>query len=332
MATNDVRTHTSPARGPASGRLARRLIWGSVAAFGASGAFAAVLSGFSAWMAYQAARPRGVWGNGEPPEGAAEDVQFPSATDGTRIRGWLLRTEDPQPIGSVILCHGAWTGRRECLPLALRFREAGYNVLVFDFRAHGLSEGRYITVGHEEMKDVLGAVEFLKARPRIGAKRIGVVGFSMGAAAAINAAARTRDIAAVVADSSYASFLDAMKYSFHHVRHVPHFPFGTMAVKWAQWIVKVDPTQLRPVDAIGRIAPRPILVIHGQEDDVVPVNHAYLLYKAAGEPKDLWIVPEAKHVWARDMYPDEYFRRVEPFLRSALTGAGITRIPRLYAA
>jgi fermentation-respiration switch protein FrsA (DUF1100 family) len=221
----------------------------------------------------------------------------------------------------VVLCHGVWTGRRECLPLALRFREAGYNVLCFDFRAHGLSDGRFTSVGHHETNDVVGAVHYLKQRPEVDPARIGVVGFSMGGAATIQAAARCQDIAAIVADSAYASFVDAARYSFRLVTRVPHFPIAPIAMRWAKWMMNVDATQLRPVDVIGRISPRPVMLTHGVLDEIVPVRHAYTLFKAAEEPKDLWVVPGAHHVGARDNDPDAYFLRIERFLSRALSRA-----------
>jgi fermentation-respiration switch protein FrsA (DUF1100 family) len=84
-------------------------------------------------------------------------------------------------------------------------------------------------------------------------------------------------------------------------------------------MMNVDASQLRPIDVIGRIAPRPVMLIHGIQDDIVPVRHAQTLFKAAEEPKELWVVPGAHHVGARDIDPDGYFAHVERFLRQALT-------------
>jgi fermentation-respiration switch protein FrsA (DUF1100 family) len=288
---------------------------------GVSGAATAGVSMLAGLLVYTYARPRGQWGTDEPPDGLAEEVTFPSAGDAIRISGWFFRAdqatpETPRP--AIVLCHGIWTGRRECLPLALRFQAAGYNVLAFDFRAHGLSDGRFTSVGHHETNDVLGAVGYLTRRPEVDRTRIGVVGFSMGAAAAIQAAARCDDIAALVADSAYATFLDAAKYSFRLVTRVPQFPIAPMAMRWAKWLVNVDASQLRPIDVIGRVAPRPTLIAHGAQDEIVPVQHAHSLFQAAGEPKELWIEPEAHHVGARDIDTDGYFVRVEQFFRGAL--------------
>jgi pimeloyl-ACP methyl ester carboxylesterase len=240
-------TITAAASPPSVLRLA---LFATAATLGVSGALTAAASMLAGFLVYQYARARGQWGTDEPPDGAAEEVTFQSTDDAIRISGWFFRgSSSTEPAPTVVLCHGIWTGRRECLPLALRFQTAGYNVLCFDFRAHGLSDGRFTSVGHHETNDVLGAVEYLKTRPEVDQVRIGVIGFSMGAAASIQAAARTRDIAALVADSAYATFLDAAKYSFRSVTRVPRFPIAPIAMHWAKWIVNVDATRMRPIDA-----------------------------------------------------------------------------------
>jgi fermentation-respiration switch protein FrsA (DUF1100 family) len=140
----------------------------------------------------------------------------------------------------------------------------------------------------------------------------------MGAAATIKAAAVCPEIAAVVADSSYAAFVDAVRYSFRQVAVLPHYPFAPLALRCARWIVNADARQLRPVDLIRHVSPRPILITHGMADEIVPAQHARLLFQAAEEPKELWLVPDAGHVGARDTHPDAYFTRIEAFLREAL--------------
>jgi len=316
----------------------RYALWAMAAALGVSGAAAALVSAISGFLVYQYARARGQWGTDEPPDGRAEEVSFssaPSAESTVRLSGWFFAALDrgSEPAPTILMCHGIGTGRRECLPIALRFSTAGYNVLCFDFRAHGMSDGQFSSVGLHETNDVIGAVQYLKQRPEVDPTRIGVVGFSMGAVATIQAAAQCADIAAVVADSAYASFLEAVRYSFRVVARLPHFPIAPIAMHWAKWIVHVDPSHLRPVDVIGRIAPRPILVTHGTLDEIVPLRHAHILFKAAEEPKELWIVPGARHVEARDQDPDGYFERIERFLRQALTPAGLgSRAHSVYEA
>jgi len=180
--------------------LIRYLLWATAATLGVSGAAAALISAVSGFLVYQYARARGQWGTDEPPEGMAEDVDFTSALDNVRISGWFFRAAGSEIAPAVVMCHGIGTGRRECLPIALRFSAAGYNVLCFDFRAHGMSAGQFSSVGLHETNDVIGAVQYLKQRPEVDPKRIGVVGFSMGAVATIQAAAQCDDVLVCDAD------------------------------------------------------------------------------------------------------------------------------------
>ena len=306
------------ARQAAPAPLLRHALWATAATLGVSGALTAVVSMVTGFLVYQYTRARGQWGTDEPPDGLAEEVTFSSAEDAIRICGWFFAAASTRPAPTIVLCHGIWTGRRECLPLALRFQAAGYNVLCFDFRAHGMSDGRFTSVGHHETNDVLGAVAYVRTRPEVDTSRIGVVGFSMGGAASIQAAARCPDIAALVADSAYANFLDAARYSFRVVTRVPHFPIASVAMHWAKWILHVDASRLRPVDVVGRVSPRPILITHGEMDEIVPVRHAVSLFQAADEPKELWLVPGAGHVGARDTDTEVYFSRIEQFFQKAL--------------
>src|SRR5256885_9679110 len=118
--------------------ILRIALWATAATLGVSGAATAAVGMIAGLLVYQYARARGQWGTDEPPDGLAEEVSFPSASDSLRISGWFFAADTPtQKAPVIVLCHGIWTGRRECLPLALRFQAAGYHVLTFDFRAHG---------------------------------------------------------------------------------------------------------------------------------------------------------------------------------------------------
>jgi hypothetical protein len=199
--------------------LLRNVLWGAAATLGISGA-AAVVSGASAFLVYQYARARGIWGTDDQPATLLRRSRSPpSTTRSTSAAGSSPHRERRLRRPSCKVT--ASTGRRECLLLALRFHQAAYNVLCFDFRAHGLSGGRYTTVGHNETNDARrGRLPDAAARSRPRTHRRGRL--SMGGAAGIQAAARCPNIAAVVADSSYSAFLDAARYSFHVVTRLPH--------------------------------------------------------------------------------------------------------------
>src|SRR4051794_22964927 len=115
-----VEARSAPAAGTPGQSLLRYALWGTAATLGVSGAATAAASMLVGFLVYQYARARGQWGTDEPPEGLAEEVSFPSAEDALRISGWFLAAPDAMsehPAPTVILCHGIWTGRRECLPL-----------------------------------------------------------------------------------------------------------------------------------------------------------------------------------------------------------------------
>jgi len=245
-----------------------------------------------------------------------EEVSFPSA-DGVSLKGWLI---PPQNGAVVILAHGSGANRQAMLPHALILHRHGYGALLFDFRAHGESGGRVFTYGYEESKDIVGAAAYLRSRGDVDGARIGAWGVSLGATAVVLAAARTQHIKAVAAEAGFASLEELMRESFSASTGFPFFPFGPITAFFAQREAGVTISQVRPVDQINRIAPRPVLIVHGTEDEVVPVNHALQLYQAAGDPKELWLVEGAGHADILSLHPQEYEARIIAFFDRALKG------------
>jgi pimeloyl-ACP methyl ester carboxylesterase len=272
--------------------------------------------GISAYTAVRLAKPPRLTNGEEPPPDSFERVSFPSA-DGLTLRGWLLPGR--RGLDTVILCHGFQTSRREMLPLAMALRERGHHVLLFDFRGHGESDGHWSSCGAMETRDLEGAVRYVLSHWTRLSDRIGVVGFSMGGAVAIMTAARMPEIRAVVSDSSFATLEDAAGETLRRLYHLPRYPVVSVALWLAERLVGCRRDEARPLDHVGRIAPRPILLIHGTEDGLVPLSQALLLYEAAGEPKQLWTVAGAGHVAARLLDFDGYVERVDRFLREALS-------------
>jgi len=104
-----------------------------------------------------------------------------------------------------------------------------------------------------------------------------------------------------------------MAMGVHAKTGLPSFPFAPLIVFFGERETGVPIAAVRPVDAIGRLAPRPVLLIRAGRDTWVPAGNADLLYAAAGEPKELWDAPAAEHSRVQDAYPDEYERRVAGF-------------------
>ena len=115
-----------------------------------------------------------------------EDVTIPSF-DGTRLYGWWMRVRRGAP--TIVILHGVKKNRTDVLRAALVLRRAGFNVLLFDGRGHGNSEGRYVTYGYYERRDVESAIDWLVKEKKINRNLVGLAGESMGAAIALQVAA-----------------------------------------------------------------------------------------------------------------------------------------------
>lgn len=219
------------------------------------------------------------------------DVRF-STPDGVNIAAWYVPGRLP---ATVVFLNGYTTNRSRFLPEAQLLNGAGFNVLLMDCRACGDSSGSLNTFGLYEVNDVRGAIQFLAQQPGVDPQRIGLVGHSQGGATAILAAKDISAVKAVVTISTFTSLQDNLNSMARNVIGLPPFPFVEMVVFWGEQITGLDLGQIRPIDAISAIAPRPVLIVHGDQDAWVPVDNAYKLYAAARPPKDLLIVPGATH-------------------------------------
>ena len=246
-----------------------------------------------------------------------EDISFPSRDDELTLCGWYLPVQDSEQV--IIMVHGAGGNRADpsigMLDIALGLVEHGYNVLMFDLRGHGESDGNMKSAGYYEKEDLAGAVEYVKGR---GFDRIGVLGFSMGAGTAILATAENDDIDAVISDSGFADLKDVMEPEFSKRTKFPTI-FLSPLLFIVKIIYRVDFTAIKPIECIPEIAPRPVFIIHGEQDDIFDVEHAYRLHQASQNPRNqLWIALQAGHVRAYDVYPEEYISKITAFFAEAL--------------
>jgi uncharacterized protein len=106
--------------------------------------------------------------------------------------------------------------------------------------------------------------------------------------------------------------------SFTHFIGLPAFPFAPITVQIAEWRAGVDINAVRPVDVIGTISPRPVLIIHGLADPLVPPSNSVRNYAAAQQPKEKWWVPRAGHTQSRAVAGAAYTRHVVAFFRRYL--------------
>lgn len=238
-----------------------------------------------------------------------QGVQF-QAVDGVRLSGWLALASPKAP--TIILVHGFKENRLGMLPDALFLYQAGYNVLLYDSRGCGASDGWSITLGAREPNDVLGAVRYLKGRSDLLNKHFGLMGNSLGAGIVLLAAAREPAILATVADSSWIdehAQIDRM-YDFSvGPLTLPLLPYEPALV---DQLIGAKLADTRPLAVIQQIAPRAVFLIHSADDEnaTTPPSGERLLFAAAGEPKQEWITPNGGHTGALRAYPQEYTRRV----------------------
>lgn len=244
---------------------------------------------------------------------AFEDVAFPAA-DGSTLRGWLVPGPG-KPAGAVVAVHGGGADRREFLRQLPLFYNAGYTTLLFDCREQGVSDGatRGISLGFREHDDVSSAVAFMDGR---GFLDVGVIGTSQGAASAILAAAADPRIDAVIAENPFTSVYDLMRDS----GAVPEgFPRPLLWLISRLAVLRMGGVgQPSPLEVVDRIAPRPLLLMHGTADGAIPYQQSEQLFARAREPKELWIVPGGQHAMLYNSNPDEWRQRVLGFLARSL--------------
>ena len=235
------------------------------------------------------------------------EVTF-KAADGLQLQGcWIPSTGSER---AVIILHGLGGSLDGDIHRAPALHAAGFNVFLFDFRAHGRSKGHLATFGFLERQDVLGAVEFLKSR---GVKSIGLLGFSYGGMASMLATPICSDIQAVITDGGPTRLRTVIAVRAVEL-HIPRWLAGPLA-----WLT-VAITSLRlganifhyeTICWVGRITPHPIFFIHGELDQYCPDFDE--LYAAAGEPKEAWRLVGVDHTKASETFPEEFRRRVIEF-------------------
>ena len=239
-----------------------------------------------------------------------EDVSFPAA-DGETLRGWFVPGRSGAT-AAIVTVHGAGGTRSQFMRELPMYHNAGYAVLLFDCRGQGLSDGHLTyTLGVLEGPDVASAAHYL--RERRGFRRIGVVGCSQGGGSVILAAGTDSEIDAVIAEAPFAERVSALEH-FLRVVH-PAMP------RWLVWL-GAERVNLQiggigkpsPIDVVARIAPRPLLLIHGADDWVITPENSKALYQKAGEPKELWLPPFSQHCEFVTWCGNDYRQHVAEFL------------------
>jgi pimeloyl-ACP methyl ester carboxylesterase len=240
---------------------------------------------------------------------AYENVSFKTA-DGLKLVGWYV----PSKNGAAVI---AFPGRRGPQEKARMLARHGYGVLLFDRRGEGKSEGEPNSWGWGGDEDVKAAIAYLHRRSDVEGGRIGGIGLSVGGEMMLETAAETDALKAVVSEGAGARmFTEEMDQDLPTLEKVPN-AIGSW-VKQASLVVfsnQSPPTNLK--ELVPKIAPRAMFLIAAPNAPTgEDLNRGY--YKAAGQPKILWEIPESKHVGGLEARPAEYERRVIAFFDEAL--------------
>jgi dipeptidyl aminopeptidase/acylaminoacyl peptidase len=190
---------------------------------------------------------------------------------------------------------------------------AGFGVFMIDLRAHGSSDGDTSTYGLREAEDVAGAVDFLLTRIDVNGKKIGALGISLGAQAALRGALKTDDLRALVLEGLNPSVLSDHGGRPHSLLRWLNYPTNWLYYKLYHFMTGGKDSGV--LEVIGKVSPRPILLIASDEKDIY-FNR--LFYQAANEPKELWEIPDGEHGAAILKDSQTYIQRVVEFFNKAL--------------
>jgi len=247
-----------------------------------------------------------------------KDIEF-QTSDGVKISGWLVPSGGRH--ATIIYSHGLFRSRRELLERAMDLSKLGYGALLYDQRNHGESGTARVTLGYNERLDVEGAARYLQQEVQTTDKIVSF-GISMGASAALMAAAETPEVAAVISDSSFLSFKDTVDHHVNMFLRLPRFPFSNELRFYIQHRAGFDGSDLNALEAVKRIGDRPVMFIAAAHDKRMPPEIAEQLYQACSSSKrDLLIIdgPGDKiHGHAYQANPKLYIERVSAFLEQAI--------------
>jgi fermentation-respiration switch protein FrsA (DUF1100 family) len=207
-----------------------------------------------------------------------------------------------RPCPALCLCHGIPSGQpvpsgdRGYPELAERFCAAGFVTLIFNFRGAGLAQGNLDMMGWT--RDLEAAIDYLASMAKVDKSRLCLLGSSAGAAVSVYVAANDPRVSSLVtlacpAEFTFLTDKQRARATIDHFRSIGVIRDKDFPPSVDEWLDGFN--IISPLRWIGRISPRPLLLIHGDKDDLVPVEHAHRLYEKASEPKELLIIPDAGH-------------------------------------
>lgn len=269
------------------------------------------------------------------PESDAEDLAI-STPDGLKLRGCYLKARSSPRKGVILFGLEFGSNRWAAVPACADLRTAGFDVFTYEprnqaesDRQEGFEPLQWVT--DREVADCRSAIGYLKSRPDADPRGIGLYGFSKGANAGLIVAAEEPWIRCAATDGAFATYtvmVPYMRYWFsiynpHYVLHglLNAWYYGLIATAAVRKIERERGLKYPDVEPALKRFRRPLLMIHGGGDTYIKGDMAKALFAYARQPKELWIVPDAKHNQAPVVAPDEYRRKLLEFFERNLASA-----------
>ena len=235
-----------------------------------------------------------------------ENISF-KTKDGLTLKGWFIQTKNTKAKNKAIIVGHGFPFDKNNIIHATHFLAKNFSLLYYDFRYFGESEGSYTTLGYKEAKDMQSAIDYLKKEKNI--TKIGIFGFSLSAATALMT--DTKDVKAIVADSSYSSADQALHDIYWIFPLFTKYPFIWMTRLYAKLFLNIDIKDISPLESVKNIQ-KPILFIHGANDNQLPSTHSQILNDNAPN-SEFWLVENAGHGASYAINPRIYKKRIIDF-------------------
>jgi uncharacterized protein len=276
-------------------------------------------------------KPLFVVPRGEKPD-VAEEVAV-TTDDGLTLRGCYLKTPAPQRKGVILFGLEFGSNRWSCRPYCEKLVDAGYDVFAVESRNQGESDKdpnyeplQWVT--DRDVADMKAAIRYLSARPDADPRGIGLFGISKGGGTGFLASAGNKAVRCVVTDGAYGTHTTMVPYLKRWIqiysdrkilqRVLPTWFYGLVGMIGAKKVARNRGVTYPSIEkAVGRFN-RPLLMIHGEGDNYIRPEMATALFNRARGPKELWVVPKAKHNQALTIAGDDYHARLLAFFDAHL--------------
>jgi len=219
--------------------------------------------------------------------------------NGKKLFAWMIAADTDRPAPAIVLIHGWGANAATLLPLATPLHRAGLSLLLIDARNHGQSDADSFSSMPRFAEDIEAGLEWLKHQPDINAWRLGLIGHSVGGAAALLVGSRRNDVAAIVSLSAFDHPERVMRQTLARAR-IPYRPFGWLICRYVERVIGHRFDHIAPVNTIGKIQ-CPVLIGHGADDTLVPCAAAQAIHARANPSAELHILADSTHEGPADL-------------------------------